>query len=119
MAKYGTAYLWKTLVNGLPVAALLLVTTRVSVGLALAYAFAFTVLAYLIGDFLILPPFGNVVATLADGGLAFVTVFSLRAYDVYIDYTHAVLVAAAVMLIEGLYFHGFLWSHVFQQRAGA
>lgn len=119
MAKYGTAYLWKALINGLPVAVLLIVTTNVGIGLALAYAFALTVLAYLFGDFLILPPFGNAAATLVDGGLAFVTVFSLRTYGVYVDFTHAALVAAAVMLVEGLYFHAFLWSHVFQQRAGA
>ncbi len=94
-AKYGKAYLWKALLNGLPVAALLLLTARVAIGLALAYAFALTVLAYLIGDLLILPPFGNAVATLADGGLAFVTVFSLRTYGVYVDSLHAVLVAGA------------------------
>lgn len=118
MAKYGKAYLWKALLNGLPVVALLLLATDAGLGLALAYTFALTVLAYLAGDLMILPPFGNTVATISDGLLAFVTVFSLRAYGVYVDPLHALLLAATVMLVEGLYYHNLLWTRVFEGRGG-
>ncbi len=119
MAKYAKAYLWKAVLSGLPIVALLLLTTDAGLGLVLAYTFVLTTLAYLAGDLMILPPFGNAVATVSDGLLAFVTVFSLRAYGVYVDAFVAILVAAALMLVEGLYFHSLLWTRVFEGRGDA
>jgi hypothetical protein len=98
-----------------PVGVILALTTDLSLGVIIAFTSVLTILNYLVVDFLIFPPWGNTAATLAEGGVAFVTVFSLRTYG-YVDSLHALFVAVTVMLVEGLYFHGFFLTRVLQQR---
>lgn len=73
-----------------------------------------TGVAYVVGDLFILPRFGNVVATLADMGLAFLSIWGLS--TLFIDppdrlVLASLLSAVFIMLAEAL-FHAYLENKV-------
>ena len=72
----------------------------ISIGLVLA--------AYIIGDLLILPHAGNLVATVADGGLAYLYFWFLNLMGLRVNSSAVLLSILAVLVVEGLVFHPYL-----------
>lgn len=92
--------------------------TRLSFGNILVVSLTVTVLSYLVGDLLILKYTNNIVATLADVGLALVTVylFNFFYYRPGISFVTALITAVIVGIGEWV-FHKFVfrilqWSDV-------
>jgi len=102
------AMAWKALVNGVPLLLVLVFIGRLDWAQAIALTIGLTFLAYVLGDLLILPLYGNTYGTLADGGLTLVVVWGLRAFGVPVSATAAVVAASVVMLIEALHYHRYL-----------
>ncbi|WP_069998683.1 DUF2512 family protein [Cellulosilyticum sp. I15G10I2] len=76
-----------------------------------------TLVAYVIGDLLVLPISNNTVATLVDAGLA---VFIIYMYnyvwvDSVITFTSAVIAGAIVGIAEW-FFHKYVYGHVLPDR---
>lgn len=79
------------------------------VGACLGLAAGITAANYLVGDLLILPAAGNIVATLADGGLAAGLTFlaGLFMTGITVSLTGIIVVGILVALFE-YFFHQFL-----------
>lgn len=81
---------------------------RISVILTLSAVV--TVVAYLIGDLYILRKFGNVAATIADFGLAFVSIWLFN--SIFVNYQTDIIIASlatALLIAAGeMFFHGYL-----------
>ncbi|MBM4760924.1 YndM family protein [Bacillus sp. B15-48] len=80
-----------------------------------------TLLAYFVGDLIILPKFGNAIATIADFGLSFVTILFLSI--VLFGRTEGMLwmsftAAAAIAAVEAL-FHLYMKNHVLSDRSAS
>lgn len=74
-------------------------------------ALAGTVLNYLIGDLLILPRFGNVVASILDGILGGVTAWIILAFfPVTYTYMTSVYMFALIVAVAEFFFHMYLLS---------
>ena len=73
-----------------------------------------TVLAYVLGDLLILPASNNTVATLADVGLAIAVIYLFNYVWIlrYINWTATIISAAAIGLGEW-FFHKYVAKNVF------
>ncbi len=98
----------KSLANGIP-AFLILVTIGGMPWLgALATTLLLTVVAYVVGDMLILPKAGNLVATIADGGLAWMVLWLLRSLGTKISPSALFWLPVALLAVEGLFFHPYL-----------
>ena len=78
---------------------------------------AVTILAYIIGDLLILPASNNTVATVADAGLALFTIYMFNYLwnNRIISFSDA-LIAAVVIGIGEWIFHKYLANNVFPNR---
>ncbi|KNF08490.1 hypothetical protein CLPU_7c01180 [Gottschalkia purinilytica] len=78
-------------------------------GFVLTVAIAGTLLNYLIGDLLILPNFGNLVASLGDGGLAMLTAYIIGTftYGFRANITTFIIFGILVAIFE-YFFHIYL-----------
>jgi hypothetical protein len=78
---------------------------------------AVTIIAYSIGDLLILRATNNIIATIADVGLAFVVIymFNLISYTVQIPFISA-LVSAAALGVGEWFFHKHFADSLFPGR---
>lgn len=89
----------------------------VDFGDILAISFWLTLAAYLIGDLFVLPRFGNLVATLADFGLAYFGTWLLG--NMFIDEPIRLGVASflsAVLITVGeIFFHSYLVRNVLNE----
>lgn len=82
-----------------------------SFGWVLGVSLVGTILNYLIGDLYILPNFGNLVASIADGGLAAITAYLMgaivRGNNVGIS---SLIVFGLVVALAEYFFHRYLLS---------
>lgn len=78
---------------------------------------AVTILSYIIGDLVILRATNNIIATIADVGLALVTIymFNFLQYTVQISFFSA-LVSAAILGVCEWFFHKYFANSVFPKR---
>jgi Protein of unknown function (DUF2512) len=76
-----------------------------------------TILAYVIGDMLILRMSNNIVATIADAGLALFTIYMFNyLWNIQaIDFTDA-LIAAAILGVGEWFFHKYVANNVFHEH---
>jgi len=63
-----------------------------------------TAINYLLGDLFVLPKFGNIVASIADGILAALVAYIIDAFTTYFDTTFAALALFALLVAAGEYF---------------
>ena len=75
---------FKALANGLPLLIILVAIGNVYWLSALFITVLLTILSYIIGDLFILPATGNAIASLADGVLVFLALFTVRYFGVLI-----------------------------------
>jgi len=83
-------------------------------GEILSIAIITTLVAYVLGDLFLLPRFGNLVATIADFGLAFLAVWALG--SIFIEQTFDILTASffaalAITVVEA-FFHIYMANRV-------
>ena len=97
----------KAMANGLPLFVILIIGNVYWVT-ALFMTLLLSGLAYIIGDLFILPATGNKIATLADGVLVFLTLYSARYFGVPIHTMVLVYAVIAVLIIEALFYHPYL-----------
>jgi hypothetical protein len=84
-------------------------------GSILTLSIIMAVIAYIIGDLLILPSMGNTVATLADFGIAFVGLWALGTFWVSPNYPwlSISLISAVIIAIGEWFFHKYLqWQFI-------
>lgn len=83
-------------------------------------ALAVTLLAYVIGDLFVLDKTNNTIATIADAGLALLTIWAFNWImpDADISFTDA-LIAAAVLAVGEWFYHKFVRKAVFPPVGGA
>jgi hypothetical protein len=91
--------------------------TNLTFGDILYISAAVTILAYIIGDLLILPVTNNTVATVADAGLALATIYLFNfiwgiSEISFID----ALISAAVLGVGEWFFHKYVSSNVLPNR---
>lgn len=98
----------KALMNGLPLILILTLGGKLNVLTAVAISLVVALIAYLIGDLLILPAAGNAVATVADGGLVFALLYLLRYVGIVLSISTILWSVVAVLLVEGLIYHPYL-----------
>lgn len=98
----------KVLMNGLPLILILTLGGKLNILTALAISLAIALIAYLIGDLLILPAAGNAVATVADGGLVFALLYLLRYVGIDLSISAILRSVVTVLLVEGLIYHPYL-----------
>ena len=75
---------------------------------ALLISVGLIVAAYVIGDLFVLPQAGNLVATIADGGLAYLYFWFLNLLGIRVNSLAVLLSVVAVLVVEGLIFHPYL-----------
>ncbi len=80
-------------------------------------ALTVTLVAYVVGDLLILPLSNNTVATLADAGLAafIIYLYNFAWVNSLITFTTAIIAGALVGIAEW-FFHKYVAHHVFPDR---
>lgn len=72
-------------------------------------AIAGTVLNYMIGDLVILPKFGNIIASLGDGGLSILTAYALGSFIYgFRATTTSYVVFGVIVTIAEFFFHRYL-----------
>lgn len=99
----------KAITNVLPVFLILTFVAEVNWVNSLIISLILTALAYLIGDIYILPKTGNLLATIADGGLALLLLWSLRYFTmIRISNSSILYIVIAVILVEGILYHPYL-----------
>lgn len=104
--KHFTALLIKFIMVTLVLEIILNMLTNLTFTDILYISVSITVLAYIIGDLLILPASNNTVATLADFGLALVTIYMFNyLWDIRYISLYDALVAAAVLGVGEWFFH--------------
>lgn len=88
--------------------------TDLSIVEILYISLAVTLLAYLLGDLFILDKTNNTVATIADAGLALITIWAFNwiIIDAEISFTDALIASAALAIGEWL-FHKYVRRAVF------
>ncbi|UQZ33314.1 hypothetical protein C2I18_06920 [Paenibacillus sp. PK3_47] len=68
----------KLLVHGVMITALLVALSNATVGYALLAALGIGIVAYLLGDLVILPKTNNIIATVSDAVLVFLSLWVIR-----------------------------------------
>ncbi len=102
------AFSLKAMSNGLPVFLLLTFAGNLYWLSALVLTLLLSAVAYILGDLLILPATGNLVATIADAILAFGVLWGARLFGFDLTTATIVWVVIALMLVEGLFYHPYL-----------
>jgi hypothetical protein len=115
--KHMTALLIKFVMISVILEIALNLMTNLTFGDTLYIAAIVTILAYIIGDLLILPTTNNTVATVADAVLALATIYTFNfIWGVrYISFLDA-LIAAAVLGLGEWFFHKYVEDNVFHKR---
>lgn len=98
----------KLLFNGLPLFLILTFGGRLNWLNSVIISLAIGILAYVLGDVFVLPAFGNLVATLADGGLVVLLLYMLRYAGMVLSFSTIIFCAVVVVLVEGLIYHPYL-----------
>lgn len=90
----------------------------VSFGDILTISFILTITAYLVGDLLILPRFGNTAATIADFGLAYLGAWMIGAMIIEepIRLGTASFLSAALIAIGEVFFHRYVVNNVINDK---
>lgn len=99
---------FKSIANGIPAILILTLFGGVDLIAAILLALALTAIAYLLGDMLILPAAGNIVAATADAGLAILFLWFIRSLGVFIEPAAIMWTGIALGLVEGLFFHPYI-----------
>lgn len=108
--KHGTSLLIKFAVVSLVLFSILSALDGMSFFDILMISLAVTGVAYFVGDMMILPRFGNIVATIADFGLAFFTTWFLAELlaDAYVATAGASALAAFFIAATELFYHMYI-----------
>lgn len=90
----------------------------VNIGDVITLTLVIGAVAYLFGDLVIFPKAGNLVATLADLGLAFLLIWTVGSMMSEHDYSLplAAAISAAVLAAGEWVFHRYLATHVFNEQ---
>lgn len=89
-----------------------------SFGNVLTLSLLLTVTAYLIGDLVVLPLWGNLIATVADFGLALVGIWFISYYilEASIPMVTGVLTSAVLIAFGEWFFHKYLSGRVIDNK---
>ncbi|KZL91780.1 DUF2512 family protein [Clostridium magnum] len=114
--KHITALLIKFVMTAIVLEIVLYMLTELRFTSILYIAAAVTILAYIIGDLLILRATNNTVATIADVGLALATIymFNFLWNATTISFTNA-LICAVVIGVGELFFHKYVSNNVLEK----
>lgn len=99
---------FKILLNGLPLFLILFLLGRLNWVTAIILTLAVIVVAYIVGDLVILPETGNFTATVMDGGLVFFILWASRYLGVPVNFFTIALSTVVVVMAEGLVYHPYL-----------
>lgn len=100
-------FYWKAFLNGILVVPFLISFTEASLMEALLAALLLSIVAYVIGDQMILRLTNNAVATIADFGLSFIYLWMAAGiFDWSLSFTEMAIISAAVAVIE-YFVHGY------------
>ncbi len=102
----------KSLANGIPAILILSTVGGLTFGAASVVAVILTFTAYIAGDLFVLARSNNLIATVADAGLAFFTLWLLRAIGVAVTWTGILYTVLALTLVEWLFFHPYVRRQV-------
>ncbi|HBV96000.1 MAG: hypothetical protein JL50_05130 [Peptococcaceae bacterium BICA1-7] len=109
MSKTSVALIVKFVMTFVAAAIAFMILERNALGWVALVALAGTILNYLLGDLVILPRFGNIVASLGDGVLAAVTAYVVDLIVPGFTTTWAALAAFAVLVaVAEYFFHAYL-----------
>jgi len=108
MVSHTRALSLKTLANGIPALLILAMVGGMDWASALAVTLLITAVAYVVGDLLILPNYGNLVASIADAGLVLMVLWVLRAMGAEIASAALLWLPLALLAVEGLFYHPYL-----------
>jgi hypothetical protein len=115
--KHITALIVKFLIITLALEIVLGMLTNLTFSEILSIAVTITVVAYIVGDLLILPISNNTIATIADIGLAAITIY---AFNYLRDYgTISIvdsLIAAVVIGMGEWFFHKYIAHKIFHRH---
>ncbi len=101
-------FIVKLILNGIVVVPLLMYFAGATFMGSMVAALGLSVIAYFIGDQMILRRSNNLVATVADAGLAFVYLWLVANFTGWnLDATEMLIIVAALGLVEW-FFHGYL-----------
>jgi hypothetical protein len=99
----------KYLITGVLLALVLPMLANATVGQAMVVAALVTAVNYLVGDLIILPSFGNMIAAAADAGLTGVLVWASQLLVTgFIATFSAIMVAAGLVGLAEWFFHRYL-----------
>lgn len=117
--KHVTALLIKFVMTTIVLEIVLGMLTNLTFTSVLYIAVAVTILAYIIGDLLILPATNNTVATIADIGLALATIymFNFLWNTTTISFVNA-LISAVVIGVGEWFFHKYVSNNVLEKNKG-
>lgn len=108
----------KFIITSIVVLSILSIFGDATIGELLFISLLLTGLAYLIGDLFILPRMGNLVATIADFGLAFFSLWALG--YMFLERTSALitasLFAAVFIALSEALFHAYMENKVLQKN---
>jgi hypothetical protein len=100
-------FFWKAFLNGILVVPFLLVFTEASLTQALIAALTLSIVAYVIGDQMILRLMNNGIATVADVGLSFAFLWMAASFmDWSLSFMEMAIMSVAVGVIE-YFIHGY------------
>ncbi len=99
---------FKILLNGLPLFLILFLLGRLNWATAVFLSLTVIVVAYIIGDLVILPETGNFTATVMDGVLAFFILWASRYVGAPVNFLTIAISTVVVVMAEGLVYHPYL-----------
>lgn len=115
--KHVTALVIKYVMIGAITAILLPLMAPVTVGQALLMALLITIVAYLLGDLMVLVNMGNPSATVSDGVIAALLIWLSSAVFLVAIPWWAIIVTAAVIAAGEWFFHQYLSRTVLEVKA--
>ncbi|MHB1154282.1 MAG: DUF2512 family protein [Eubacteriales bacterium] len=115
--KHLSAIIIKFLLTAIVLEIILTLTTQLGFTQILIISVSVTLLAYLIGDLLILPVTNNIIATIADIGLSLVVIllFNYRNDFETIEFSDALICAVVIGVCEW-FFHKYVSAKVFYKK---
>lgn len=114
--KHVTAILIKFVMVAVVLEIVLNLLSNLTFGSILIIAVAVTALAYIIGDIIILPITNNITATIADIGLALVTIYMFNLiWTARVVYFLDAFAAAVAIGVGEWFFHKYVLNNVFPQ----
>jgi hypothetical protein len=114
--KHVTALLIKFVMIAIVLETVLYMSTELSFTSILYIAVAVTILAYIIGDLLILPATNNTVATVSDAVLALATIYMFNyLWNTRVISFRNALISAAVIGVGEWFFHKYVSNNVLEK----